>query len=471
MVAKDTSASRHVHQAHGRGDGKGFPQGIPAGEAAGFGNSRFADSLFRSPILWGSLVSAVFYGLIHYGVIDNRYIRDYFAGHPVEYVTTIMFFIGLASLLATALVTIRQSGRLGGYERIFGPVPSGGQPLSDCPGLLARLRDVGSAYGNDLLLQRFRDALGRIIRRNSAEGLEDELKYLADREADRVFESYALFRVITWAIPVLGFLGTVIGITLAIGNLNPAALEESIDHVVLALGIAFATTAQALSLSIVLMFTKYLVGQAENNLLARVDRQADDELLGRFQVSSQEVDGQLGAVRDMAATVIGSSEQLLQRQVGLWQSSIDESQRRWAGMAASAGEEVQTALAAALEKSLAAHARNLIEAEQAHVEKNQLNWARVQEALSEGAKATSALQSSVTEQVQILHRTLEATGQIARLEEALNRNLAALAGSKNFEQTVMSLAAAIHLLNARLGNDVGGANVQLKPERQDPQAA
>ncbi|MBN2296572.1 MAG: MotA/TolQ/ExbB proton channel family protein, partial [Pirellulales bacterium] len=431
----------------------------------------FFGSLFSSPILWGSLASAVFYCLIYFDVINNGYVRDYFAGHPVEYVTTVMFFVGMAALLITAFGTLRQSAGLGGYERIFGPVPAGGQPVSDCPSLLARLREAGSGRENDIMMRRFREALDRIMRRNSAEGLEDELKYLADRDADRVYESYALFRVIIWAIPVLGFLGTVIGITLAIGNLNPSALEESIDQVVMALRIAFATTTQALSLSIVLMFTKYLVGQAENNLLGRIDRQVDDELLGRFQVSSRHVEGQLGAVRSMAAAVIDSSEQLLQRQVDLWQSSIHESQESWKRIATSAGEEVQTALSGALKESLREHARTLVEAEQAHTERNRESWALVQESLSEGAKATNALQSSVKEQVQILYRTVEATGQVARLEETLNRNLAALAGSKNFEQTVMSLAAAIHLLNARLGNDVGGVSVQLEPERQDPQAA
>jgi hypothetical protein len=313
--------------------------------------------------------------------------------------------------------------------------------------------------------------LNRIIRRNSAEGLEDELKYLADREADKVYESYALFRVITWAIPVLGFLGTVIGITMAVGKLNPAALEESIDQVVMALRIAFATTTQALSLSIVLMFTKYLVGQAENNLLARVDRQVEDELLGRFEASSRDGDGQLGAVRRMAETVIDNSEQLLQRQVELWQSSIDTLQKRWTKMSGSAGKEVQTALTAALEESLRTHALKLVEAEESHTEKNLQNWARVQDALVQGSKVTADLQTSVSEQVQVLQRTVEATGQVARLEETLNRNLSALAGSKNFEQTVMSLAATIHLLNARLGHDVSGKSVQLQGELQDPQAA
>jgi hypothetical protein len=38
------------------------------------------------------------------------------------------------------------------------------------------------------------------------------------------------------------------------------------------------------------------------------------------------------------------------------------------------------------------------------------------------------------------------------LEKTLNDNLQALSNSGNFEQTVMSLSAAIHLLSARLGH-------------------
>jgi hypothetical protein len=40
------------------------------------------------------------------------------------------------------------------------------------------------------------------------------------------------------------------------------------------------------------------------------------------------------------------------------------------------------------------------------------------------------------------------------LEQKLNDNLQALAGSKNFEDTVMSLAATIHLLNSRLAPSI-----------------
>jgi len=51
----------------------------------------------------------------------------------------------------------------------------------------------------------------------------------------------------------------------------------------------------------------------------------------------------------------------------------------------------------------------------------------------------------------LMLRVLEATGDVIKLEDVLNDNLTALSTAKNFEDTVMSLSAAIHLLNTRLG--------------------
>ena len=47
-------------------------------------------------------------------------------------------------------------------------------------------------------------------------------------------------------------------------------------------------------------------------------------------------------------------------------------------------------------------------------------------------------------------QVLHATGDVLKLEQALNDNLRALSGARHFEDTVMSLSAAIHLLNSRM---------------------
>jgi len=71
----------------------------------------------------------------------------------------------------------------------------------------------------------------------------------------------------------------------------------------------------------------------------------------------------------------------------------------------------------------------------------------------------------------VLHQAAEATAQVTRLEEALNHNLASLAGAKNFEETVMSLAAAIHLLTGRLTETPANPKVRLESPRRMNQAA
>src|SRR5690606_22689154 len=130
--------------------------------------------------------------------------------------------------------------------------------------------------------------------------------------------SYALVRIIIWAIPILGFLGTVIGITLAIANISPQQLEHSLPQVTAGLGVAFDTTAVALTQSIVLMFGQFLCDRLEGRLLARVDERAPVELSGRFEQAITGGDPQVAAVRRMAETVLQSIERLMARQAEVW---------------------------------------------------------------------------------------------------------------------------------------------------------
>ena len=436
--------------------------------------NRLLSTVAKSPILWGCLASAAFYSIYHLGPLKQiAYIDSYmvmcFTGHPIEYTTTTMFFIGLAAIVFKALDLTGRSPRLGVSNLLLGPIPRGGQPISDCELLLDRLDQLAGPRRNSPLVQRLRAAIEWAWRRNSAEGLDEELKYLADQDADRLYESYALFRVVIWAIPILGFLGTVVGIAMAIADLRPNAIEESLPAMIAALSVAFGTTNQSLTLSIILMFGKFLVGQGETRQLAQVDRWTDDEMLGRFEVASAGPDGQLAAVRHMSETLLHASEELVRRQAELWQESMQASERRWARMAETGGRQLESGLGVALAQSLKLHAEGLANAEQAAAAQNRKHWDQVQRALVQGAEATAALQEAVHEQAGVLCRTVEATGQVAKLEEALNRNLAALAGSKHFEQTVMSLAAAIHLLNSRLGEGpFGVATVHLESKKKQP---
>ncbi len=389
------------------------------------GVQRLIDGVSRSPLVWGSLAGAGFFALVHADALGSYFFQRYCAGHPVEYVETMLFFIGLAALAIKALDVAAQ---VRGLSRpLMEPIAPDGHSPADCDMLLARLSRVRQAGQDDYLLRRVRNGLESVRRIDSADNLEERLKHLADLDADQAHAGYGLMRLIVWAIPILGFLGTVIGITMAIASLKPAALEESMLEVTAGLGVAFDTTALALGLSIVLMFVQHYVDRAETGLLAAVDARVQAELIGRFKEVSVDPDSQVAAMRRMSQAAIRSMEETLRRQAELWQAAVEANREQW--------QEVQgTAVRAA---------ENL-----------------------------AAVQNAVVHKAEVLTRAVDAASCVAGLQETLNRNLAALAGARHFEETVMSLAAAIHLLNARLGElPAKTPPVSLEPARRRGQAA
>jgi hypothetical protein len=174
----------------------------------------------------------------------------------------------------------------------------------------------------------------------------------------------------------------------------------------------------------------------------------------------------------MAETVLSATERLVRRQAELWQASMEDAASRWTAIGDAAGEQLQTALSAALAKSLADHGRELVAIQRAIASENQQHWDRVQRTHLENTQVLASLQTALVSQADVLARAVDAAGQVAQLEDVLNRNLGTLAGARHFEQTVMSLAAAINLLNARLAEDpVDQDPVQLSPERGHSKAA
>lgn len=93
-------------------------------------------------------------------------------------------------------------------------------------------------------------------------------------------ESWLIPRYISWAVPILGFIGTVLGISLAAEGIRRiiasesglASLSSDLDGAIAPLGIAFDTTLIALSLSIALTLLLALVQRSEQRLLATIER-------------------------------------------------------------------------------------------------------------------------------------------------------------------------------------------------------
>jgi MotA/TolQ/ExbB proton channel family len=430
--------------------------------------NRIARGIVWSPVLWGALATFGFYAPIYAGHWAQPFVLRYFAGHWVECATTALFFVGLAELLLKTLRIFAQGKIL--RAPLLDAIPAGGQSVGHCESLLERLARQPEEWQDSYLLRRLREALEFVYRKNSAAGLDDELRYLSDLDAGRMQSSYALVWFVIWAVPIMGFLGTIMGITNAVGNLSPKALEDSLSGVTSGLGVAFDTTALSLSLSIVLMFVKYFVERSDNRLLSQVDDRTNAELTGRFEDSAASADPQVASVRRIAETVLAALDKLMVRQTELWHESITAAQLQWSEQTIATGRAIETALTDALAANVREHAAALGAAEQAIAEQNYRHWDGVQQALVQNAEAIRLEQHELARQAELFGQIVGATEQVAGLERELNRNLAALAGAKHFEETVISLSAAIGLLSARLGAPET-ARVELTPMKRKGQAA
>ena len=136
-----------------------------------------------------------------------------------------------------------------------------------------------------LLPRTLLSALQRFATTGSIPAVADTIREHCDVESDRLDSELSMVRYIAWAIPSIGFIGTVRGIGDALGQAYKA-VEGDISGVTVSLGVAFNSTFVALVLSIVIMFCLHQLQLAQERLVLDCQRYADSHLL-RFLVGNE----------------------------------------------------------------------------------------------------------------------------------------------------------------------------------------
>lgn len=127
----------------------------------------------------------------------------------------------------------------------------------------------------------------------SSSEVSNRLQSQSEIDATAVDSSYTILKVFIWAIPILGFIGTVIGISAAVGGFSGgmdkaqdiSALKESLGSVTGGLSTAFDTTLVALVMSMLVMFPSSSMQKSEEDLLNWVDEYCNENLLKRLKES------------------------------------------------------------------------------------------------------------------------------------------------------------------------------------------
>jgi len=152
------------------------------------------------------------------------------------------------------------------------------------------IRDLPVDQSESFLLNRVLRGLEHYWVRKSTAETATILTSQSEIDANEVDSSYTLINVFIWAIPILGFIGTVLGISGAVsgfsGDLDAASeistLTESLKGVTSQLSTAFETTLIALVMSIFIMFPTSALRKSEEDLLNWVDEYCNENLLKRL---------------------------------------------------------------------------------------------------------------------------------------------------------------------------------------------
>jgi flagellar motor component MotA len=194
---------------------------------------------------------------------------------------------------------------------------------------------------DSLIVNRIRKALELFEVRTDNGDVASFLSTQSDIDANRSSGSYSLIKVFLWAIPILGFIGTVMGLSvgsLAMGNTgDQEALAASINSLTGGLGVAFDTTLLGLILSLLMSFPMAAVQKKEDETLTLIDAFCTEKLLPKLNDSRNAVTTSLLEQADSIPQLVGS----LARAHEIFLVNLNDSTR----MLKDTGETLQNRLA------------------------------------------------------------------------------------------------------------------------------
>lgn len=187
----------------------------------------------------------------------------------------------------------------------------------------AKAEELEGRYPGSFLLGRVKRAMELFRAKGTAQDVPNLLASQAELDGVAAESSYSIVKTCIWAVPILGFIGTVIGIGEAVRGLSETvgagageSLEVILSKVTGGLGTAFETTLIALCVSIVLMLPTNWLEKIEDDLLIQVGDFCNRELLPRFD--EEQTDDLAEDLRRTFAEVVEKQEGL----VSLWSDQL-----------------------------------------------------------------------------------------------------------------------------------------------------
>ena len=244
--------------------------------------------------------TGIFYLVFPIPVIRSEYWLQLFSGHISETIVALVLW----SLFLIFFKWRQFRQQLRAYEAFRNQI------MHDSLSKGIYVRDVDerileiSQFMQEQKVKKFQDSvIFRRVRRTlrhlkaipKKEEITSILNYQADIDHNRMQSGYALLNVFIWAIPILGFIGTVFGIGQSVGEFSDfirstggtdlnTQMRSALGGVTSGLSVAFSTTFIALVGVVPIMMLASSLRKREEDLLLSVEDYCLEDLLPNLHV-------------------------------------------------------------------------------------------------------------------------------------------------------------------------------------------
>lgn len=259
-------------------------------------------------LIIGLAVTIIWYVIMF--LLGDAYLGQLFTGRGwVPYAETLLFFWGLSQLVYKTRMIRKQRDSM-----LFDLLPNElGDDIntSNLRQFTSHIRSLPARTADSFLINRVLRGIEHFEVRKNASEVATAMSSQSDIDANGMYSSYTMLKFFIWAIPILGFIGTVIGIGQAVGGFGGALdntkevseLINSLKNVTGGLSTAFDTTLVALVMGLILKFICDPMQKKEEDLLNGVDDYCNEILLKRLNDEGEGVSSLGGNAREIQKAI------------------------------------------------------------------------------------------------------------------------------------------------------------------------
>jgi len=164
------------------------------------------------------------------------------------------------------------------------------------PIVIARIHALVDHPRHFILLNRIDRALSNFKNIGQVNDVSAILRAQAENDEDQVASSYTVVNGLVWAIPVLGFIGTVLGLSLAIGRFTQTLqaagdltlIRASLQGVTGGLATAFESTLVALTFTLILQLVITFQQKREMTFLDECNDYCHSHIVSKLRLANRQ---------------------------------------------------------------------------------------------------------------------------------------------------------------------------------------